>query len=174
MRFLWVRQCFIQDADDLSKFVDPMDFSLSPEWLAHVWQCFGPWDVDRYASPSNATCPRFNALFDSVKAEGVNSLTQDWRRTVPFVLPNFHELGKIPDITKRDDADAAVVVPEWPYRAWWRRLPSAAFVRRVKAWEFVSDAALIPNTQDCFFRSRFTARLLLLRTRAAGSCAERV
>jgi len=41
-----------------------MDFSLSPDWLAYVWQHFGPWDVDRYASPSNATCLRFNALCD--------------------------------------------------------------------------------------------------------------
>ena len=31
VRFRWVRRCFIQDADDLSKFVDPMDFSLAPD-----------------------------------------------------------------------------------------------------------------------------------------------
>ena len=174
MRFRWVRRCFIQDADDLGKFVDPMDFSLSPEWLAHARQRFGPWDVHRCASPSNATCPRFNALFDSVHVEGVNALTQDWRETVSFVLPNFHELGKILDITERNDAGAVLVVPEWPYRAWWRRLNSAAWVRRVEAWELVSGAALIPNTQDCFFGSRFTTRLRFLRTRAVGSCAEKV
>ena len=33
------------------------------------------WDVVCYASPSNATCPRFNALFDSVHLEGLNALT---------------------------------------------------------------------------------------------------
>ena len=42
VRFRWVRRCYIQDADDLSKFVDRMDFSLTPEGLAHVWQRFGP------------------------------------------------------------------------------------------------------------------------------------
>ena len=77
VRFRWVRRCYIQDADDLSKFVDRMDFSLTPEGLAHVWQQFGPWEVDRYASPSNTTCVRFNALFDSANVEGVNALTQD-------------------------------------------------------------------------------------------------
>ena len=66
--------------------------------LAHVWQRFGPWEVDRYAGPSNATCPRFNALFDSVNVEGAEALTQDWRGTVSFVLPNFHELDKTLDI----------------------------------------------------------------------------
>ena len=95
---------------------------------------FGPWDVDRYASPSNATCPRFIALLDSVHVEGVNALTRDWRGTVSLVLPNFHELDKTLDILERDDAGAALVVPEWPFRAWWRRLHSAAWVRRVAAW----------------------------------------
>ena len=171
VRFRWVRRCFIQDADDLSKFVDPMDFSLAPDWLAYVRQRFGPWDVDRYTSPSNATCSRFNALFDSVLVEGVNALTQDWRGSVSFVLPNFHEIDKILDIIERDDANAVLIVPEWPYQTWWRRLHSAAWARRVAAWEFVSGAALIPNTQDCFFGSHFTTRLLILRVRAVGSHA---
>ena len=99
---------------------------------------------------------------------------QDWRGTVSFVLSNFQELGKILDITERDEAGAVLVVPEWPYQAWWPRLHSAAWARRVAAWEFVSGAVLIPNTQDCFFGPRFTTRLLILRIRAAGSCAGRV
>ena len=37
VRFRSVRRCYIQDAEDLSKCVDRMDFSLSPEWLAYVW-----------------------------------------------------------------------------------------------------------------------------------------
>ena len=89
--------------------------------------------MDRYASPSYTTCPRFNALFDSVDVEGVNALTHDWRGAVSFVLPNFHELDKILDIIERDYVDAVLVVPEWPYQAWWRRLNSAAWVRRVAA-----------------------------------------
>ena len=75
------------------------------------------------------------------------------------------------DIIERDGADAVLVMPEWPYQAWWRRLHSAAWARRVAAWEFVSGAALIPNTQDCFFGSHFTTRLLILRVRGVGSHA---
>ena len=104
--------------------------------------------------------------------EGVNALTQDWRGTVPFVLPNFHELDKALKIIERDDAGAVLVVPEWPYQAWWRRLHSAVWARRVAGWELISGAALILNTQGCFFGSRFS--ILILRTRAVGSCAERV
>jgi hypothetical protein len=48
----------------------------------------------------------------------VNALTHDWRGSVSFVLPNFHEIGKILDIIERDDANAVLIVPEWPYQAW--------------------------------------------------------
>ena len=171
-RFRWVRRCYIQDADDLSKFVDRMDFSLTPEWLAHVWQRFGPWEVDLYASPSNTKCVRFNALFDSVNVEGVNALTQDWRSSVSFVLPNFHELDAILDIIERDDARVVLIVPCWPHQTWFRRLHSAAWAGRIAAWERISGAALMPNTTDCFFGDRFTTDLLVFRTQALGVCDE--
>ena len=139
-----------------------------------MWQHFGPWDVNRYAGPSNATCPRFNALFDSVNVEGVNALAQDWCGTVSVVLPNFNELDKTLDVIEREGAVAVLAAPEWPYQAWRRRLHSAAWAPRIAAWEFVSGTALIPNTRDCFFGSRFKTRLLVLRTRALASCTERV
>ena len=53
---------------------------------------------------------------------------------MPLVLPNFHELDKALEILERDDAGAAFVVPEWPFRAWMRRQHSAAWIRRVAAW----------------------------------------
>ena len=111
VRCRWVRRCFIQDAGDLRRFVHPMGYSLSSELLAYVWQRSGTWDLGRYASSSNTLCSCFNAVFDSVHVEGANVLTQDWRGTVSFVLPNYRELGKIFDITERDGAGAVLVVP---------------------------------------------------------------
>ena len=45
--------------------------------------------------------------------KGPKTLTQNGRETVPFVLPNFHKLGRIPDFIGRDGARAALSVPEW-------------------------------------------------------------
>ena len=115
--------------------------------------------MDRYASPSNTTCVRFNALFDSVNVEGVNALTQDWRSSVSFVLPNFHELDAILDIIERDDARVVLILSCWPRQSWFRRLHSAAWAGRIAAWERISGAALMPNTTDCFFGDRFTTDL---------------
>ena len=60
-----------------------MDFSLTPEWPAHVWQRFGPWEVGRYPSPTNTKCVRFNALLSLVNVEGVSALTQRSMKIAP-------------------------------------------------------------------------------------------
>jgi len=79
VRFRWVRREALQEADDLSKFKDRMDFSLVPTAMQGVRAEFGPWDIDRYAATHNATCGRFNSLFDTERAEAVDALSQDWR-----------------------------------------------------------------------------------------------
>ena len=47
VRFRWVPRHQVQDADDLSKFVDRMDFNLHSRGLHSVRSTFGPWDIDR-------------------------------------------------------------------------------------------------------------------------------
>ena len=47
--FRWVRRDLIQDADDLSKDIGRMDFSLAPHLLATLRAHWGPWDIDRFA-----------------------------------------------------------------------------------------------------------------------------
>ena len=69
VRFRWVRREYVQDADDLSKFVDRMGFGFLPDWLEYMSTEFGPWDVDRFAGDHNTTAKRFNSLFDSRSSE---------------------------------------------------------------------------------------------------------
>ena len=69
VRFRWVRREYVQDADDLSKFVDRMGFGFLPDWLEYMSTEFGPWDVGRFAGDHNTTAKRFNSLFDSRSSE---------------------------------------------------------------------------------------------------------
>jgi hypothetical protein len=115
VRFRWVRREYVQDADDLSKFVDRMDFGLRPDWREYVSSKCGPWDVDRFAGDHNTTAKRFNSLFDSRHAEAVNTMAQDWSKGVSFVLPDFHMVDRILGKIERDNADAVLVIPEWPH-----------------------------------------------------------
>jgi hypothetical protein len=72
VQFRWVRREEIQDADDLSKFVDTMDFSLTRGSLKYVLAAYGPVEVDAFAAPHNAITPRFFARFDAHTAEAVD------------------------------------------------------------------------------------------------------
>ena len=164
--FRWVRREMIVGADALSKVIDRMDFSLSPEVFGHLLEKFGPFDVDRFAAPHNAKCARFNAKFDTPGAEAVDAFTQDWREGVSYVLGDFNHSDQIMDVIERDNAAAVVIFPEWPSHGFWRRVCSGAWQRRVVFSEFLSGDALVPNAENmsrCFFKGRFKCRLLVMR-----------
>ena len=166
VRFRWVRREFVQDADDLSKFVDKMDFGLRPDWLAHVCRTFGTWDIDRFAAAQNTTTTtRFNSLFDSTSSEAVDAMAQDWSIGVSFILPNFHVIDQIMDKIERDNAEVLLIVPEWPHKAWWRRAYSGAWRARLAKAEMIPARTLAAHNEHCFFRADFTTALLVMRTK---------
>jgi len=162
--FRWVRREEIQDADDLSKFVDTMDFSLTPDCLAYVLRTFGPVNVDAFAAPHNTVCPRFFALFDSDKVETVDALGQDWSQDVMFVLPDFHKIDLILDHIERDDAVVVLIVPVWRSKGWWNRIWSGAWSQRRGRFEYIAGSVLKANNEHCFFGERFNTEVLVLRT----------
>ena len=164
-RFRWVRREFVQDADDLSKVVDRMDFSLRPRTLDYVWQRAGGWDIDAFASPTNATVARFYAAFDSTTAEGVDALGQAWSSGVLFILPDFHRISEVLDKVERDNAEVIMLVPEWQQKRWWHRLASGPWQDRIAGGFFLPPDSLVANNDDCFFGSSFTTRLFAFRTR---------
>ena len=173
--FRWVPRELLADTDALSKWEDRMDFSLSAAAFDHVVRTYGPFDIDRFASPHNRKCPAFNSKFDSVGSAGVDALAQNWSSGTSYVLADFHKLDKVLDIVERDDASAVIIVPEWPRYPFWIRVRSAAWQRRVVASEFLGAEALVPNPENaasCFFGERFNSRLLVMRVEPVGAGAD--
>jgi len=150
VRFRWVRRDFVQDADDLSKFIDKLEFGLRPDWLAYVSRTFGTWDVDRFAAAHNATAARFNSLFDSTSSEAVDAMAQSWRTGVSFIVPNFHMIDQILDKVERDNAEVVIIVPEWPHKAWRRRVYSGAWRARLIKAAMIPARTLTPYNDYCF------------------------
>jgi hypothetical protein len=70
---------------------------------------------------------------------------------VSFILPDFHMADRILDKVERDNADAVLVVSEWPHRPWWRRLASGAWHTRIAMSEFLPANILIPYNESFFF-----------------------
>ena len=164
VRFRWVRREHVQDADDLSKFVDPMDFGFKPARLSETWRKLGPWDIDRFVYKHNTTCPRFNSLIESRHPEAVDAMAQDWSSGVSFILPNFHMIDQITDEIERDNAEVVLLVPAWQRKRWWRRLHSGAWLARLAIADFIPAQALVAYNEHCFFTREFTTELYAMRT----------
>jgi hypothetical protein len=73
---------------------------------------------------------------------------------------------RILDKVERDNADAVLVVSEWPHRPWWRRLASGAWHTRIAMSEFLPANILIPYNESTFSGGTFTSLLLVLRANA--------
>ena len=171
VRFRWVPREQLQDADDLSKMVDRMDFSLAPEVLAYVLRAYGPVTIDAFAAPHNHVVPRFFARYGAVAAEARDAFAQDWSSGALFVLPDFHVLGNVLDRIERDNAVVVLIVPEWTHHAWWHRLWSGAWAQRRGVYEFLPGSVLVSNNEHTFFGTRFTSRVLVMRTTRARPLA---
>ena len=166
-RFRWVRREFLQDADDLSKVVDRMDFSLKPSALDYVWQRAGGWDIDAFASPTNATVARFYAAFDSPTAEGVDAFGQAWSSGVIFVLPDFSRINEVLDKIERENAEVVMRVPEWRLSGGidWLAAHGGTESRAGSSSPRIHwRPTTVANNDDCFSGSFFTTRLFAFRT----------
>ncbi len=166
VRFRWVRRSMLQDADDLSKLQDRMNFSLRPAAFQFVTDTFGPWDIDRYAASENAICARFNAALETAGAEAADALSQNWAADVNYILPDFHAVAKVLDHIERCNCRATLIVPEWRNMPWWHRLWSGAWARRIQRHTFLPTDSLIPRNKWCFFGSTFRSRMLVLQLAA--------
>ena len=125
---------------------------------------FGTWDVGSFVAAHNAIAACFNFLFDSTSSEAVDARAQDWSTGMSYILPNFHMIDRILDKIERDNAEVVIIVPEWPHKAWWRRVHSGAWRARLLKAEMIPVRTLTPYNDQCFFGTDFTMALLVMRT----------
>ena len=79
---------------------------------------------------------------------------------------------------ERGDAEAVLVVPEWTYRPFWRRIESGAWRQRVVLDLYLEPGVIEanPETEEhCFFGSAlFDCRLRVMRTKKLGGAIENI
>ena len=166
----WVPRALVQHADDLSKYVDRHDFGLTRYWRRRVLTELGPSFMDdmadRFAAPHNAVLPRFNALFDAPDVEAVDAFAEGWSGDWSYLIQPFTKIDAVLDKLERDNAAAALVVPVWKSRGWWRRLALGAWTDRIDARRALPATALSAypeNAESRFFEPAFASPLVALR-----------
>jgi hypothetical protein len=112
-------------ADAPSRDQDKGDWQVSRSSFNRIVASLGVTPtVDRFASPENAKCPRFNTRYWVAKDVPVDCFAQDWRGEMNYVCCPFNILYKVIQLLIEQKATAIVVAPEWTAQPWFALLKS--------------------------------------------------
>ena len=113
-------------ADELNRRVSSVEWMLHPNLFQLIDKCFGPHDIDRFASLRTAQIPQYNSLFWDPCCEAVDAMAQDWSLTNNFINAPFRMIGPIIDKIQTEDATATIIAPRWPAQQWYKKLQQMA------------------------------------------------
>ena len=115
----WIPRSVNVTADYLSRILDDDDWQMAPPLFQYFDQKWGPHTVDRFASHLSRQVSRFNALWWSPGAEGVDCFTQHWEGECNWCLPPPKLLCNLHNFLSTVACHATVIFPDWPAAPWW-------------------------------------------------------
>ena len=119
VEFDWVPRSLNEYADSLSRVIDFDNWSVSAAFFDHVCSPFGPFTVDRFASPDSAKCARFYSKFWCPGAEGVDAFSVDWAGENNWLVPPVYLISRVIFHLEVCSARGVLVVPKWPSAVFW-------------------------------------------------------
>ena len=128
-------------ADYFSRSLDTTDYGISEAAFAALSTAWGPFDVDAFASDSNARLkPFFSKLF-SEQAEGMDAFAQSWTGRHLWLCPPVSLVTEVLTKLKHsEDCSGVLVVPQWPLASFWLNLlpDGKHFIQGVTNFTFFS------------------------------------
>jgi hypothetical protein len=120
LTLVWVPRAENQRADDESKIVDVYNYALCSAQFADLASFWGPFDVDRFASASNALLPVFNSRWACPGSAGVDAFRAFWGGDVNnWFHPPVPLIALVLDKMRSDRAVGSILVPFTPSAVWW-------------------------------------------------------
>ena len=137
LRVRWISTHENDFADALSRGSPHDELTIDDACWARLQRRFGPHDVDRYSSVTNARCARFNTEMPGPASEGAPALAQDWKGANNYAFPPMAELPALAQLLASQPLlRATVVAPHWPAQAWYQQLLEASSY--VELWPALS------------------------------------
>lgn len=126
LRACWLPSVANVWADVLSRQSDREDWRLSATAFDGLQQRYGCHTVDRFASPLNTHCPRFNPRLYAPGTKAVDAFTVPWAGENNWVNPPFSQVERVINKVVDERATATVIVPVWVAQPWWAPAVAAA------------------------------------------------
>jgi ribonuclease HI len=127
-------------ADQLSRLPAKYEWMLHPRIFHYLDSIWGPHQVDRFASITNAQLPNYNSFRHDPLTSGVDALAQDWSGTNNFCNPPWRMINQVLNKVNQCGAMATLIAPKWPQQLWYQKLCKMS----------VCEPIPIPNNQRTF------------------------
>lgn len=108
------------EADALSRMqLSDTEWELGDYAFDEVINSFGIFDVDLFASRSNAKCDTYVTWKCDPNAWKIDAFTFSWNNLYFYAFPPFALILKMLRKIVIDEAEGVVIVPYWPTQAWY-------------------------------------------------------
>ena len=140
----WIPRSLNRRADELSRFIDPDDWSIHPSVFQVVNARWGPHTIDRFASHYNAQLIAFNSKYACPGSCGIDALSQDWSSGNSWLCPPVHLIVGCVRHLAEHRGRGTLVVPEWHSAYFWPFLCTSANSFK----PFVKSVFVLPKIHD--------------------------
>lgn len=141
----WIPRELNTVSDSLSKRQDLCDWQLNPLVFLSLWEKWGPFSVDLFASDTNRQFLPFFSYMHSPDALAVNAFTQLWPPTA-WCNPPFAVIGRALVHASVCRTRMVMIAPFWPGASWWHQLVENECIFRSSVWGCVP----LPRCFDLF------------------------
>ncbi|KAL5020676.1 hypothetical protein ScPMuIL_002241, partial [Solemya velum] len=115
----WVPRKENEQADSISRIVDPDDWGLSEYVFTHFNNIWGPYDVDWFASYYNAKVSVFVSKFWNPGCMGIDAFSFDWSGKNGLFVPPFYLISRVLLYMEMCHAFGTLIVPVWRTGKFW-------------------------------------------------------
>lgn len=124
-RNLFVYATYIKSSDnkeaDAASRILPVEteWSLSNAAFGKIELAFGRFDIDLFASATNAKCQKFVSWLGDHACFSVDAFTLNWEEYYFYAFPPFALIPRVLHKIINDKAEGVVVVPLWTSQPWY-------------------------------------------------------
>lgn len=124
-RDLYLFASYIRSADNVTADAESRIVSTETEWeitspfFEKIFDRFGPFNIDLFATHTNAKCEIFVSWFPDPFATAVDAFTINWNKYYFYAFPPFALITRVLRKIINDRAEGVLIVPRWPAQPWF-------------------------------------------------------
>ena len=159
----WVPRELNTEADELSKFKDPDNWSIDRRLFEKAETLIQKtFTVDNFASDQNSQCQKFFSRFACPNSAGINAFKFNWFGEVCWLTPPPKLALKSIQHLKDSYSEGVLIVPKWKSLHFWP-MADKLFKPYLKgSWEFPGKNFLRNELESSVMGPRFQGAIVMM------------